>query len=330
MPATSSSAGTPPLRVIFAGTPEFAAIHLKALIDSEHTLIAVYTQPDRPAGRGKKLQASPVKRLAEAAGIPVYQPPSLRDAGAQQTLAQLQADLLVVVAYGLILPQAVLDFPRLGCLNVHASLLPRWRGAAPIQRAIEAGDRKTGITIMQMDAGLDTGDMLATASCEIDQQTTAGSLHDRLAELGPPLLLRVLADFEAFRREAKPQDDQLATYAGKILKSEAEIDWRQSATTLDRAIRAFNPFPICFSVLDGERVKIWRARPEGAGCDQLPGTIVRADREGILVSCGDGCLLVQRLQLPGGRELTAEQVLHARGELFAPGRRFELPADRAP
>jgi len=332
MPATPLSASKPPLRIIFAGTPEFAATHLQALIDSEHQLIGVYTQPDRPAGRGKKLQASPVKHLAEAAAIPVYQPASLRDTGAQQALAQLHADLLVVVAYGLILPQAVLDTPRLGCLNVHASLLPRWRGAAPIQRAIQAGDRETGITIMQMDAGLDTGPMLATATCGIDRQTTAASLHDRLAELGPPLLLQVLADLEACQRQAQPQDNQLATYADKILKSEAELDWRQSAQTLDRAIRAFNPFPVCFSKLGGERVKVWQARPDDSGSDPAvaAGTILQADREGILVSCGDGRLLVQQLQLPGGKQLAAEQVLNARGELFAPGQRFELPADQAP
>ena len=330
MPATQLSASKPPLRIIFAGTPEFAASHLQALIDSEHQLIGVYTQPDRPAGRGKKLQSSPVKHLAQAAAIPVYQPASLRDAGAQQALAQLHADLLVVVAYGLILPRAVLDTPRLGCLNVHASLLPRWRGAAPIQRAIQAGDRETGITIMQMDAGLDTGAMLATATCKIDRQTTAASLHDRLAELGPPLLLQVLADLEACQRQAQPQDDQLATYANKILKSEAELDWRQSAQTLDRAIRAFNPFPVCFSKLGSERVKVWRARPDGSGSDPAvaAGTILQADREGILVSCGDGRLLVQQLQLPGGKQLAAEQVLNARGELFAPGQRFELPADQ--
>ena len=331
MPAAPSTTQRPPLRVIFAGTPEFAAIHLKALIESEHQLTAVYTQPDRPAGRGKKLHASPVKRLAEVAGIPVYQPASLRDTGAQQTLAELQADVLVVVAYGLILPQVVLDTPRYGCLNVHASLLPRWRGAAPIQRAIEAGDRETGITIMQMDAGLDTGAMLAVSNCEIGQLTTAATLHDRLAELGPPLLLQVLADLEACQRKARSQDDRLATYAGKILKSEAEIDWRQSAQTLDHLVRAFNLFPVFFSNIAGERVKVWQARAEDSGSGPAAaGTILQADREGILVSCGDGKLLVQRLQLPGGKPLAAEQLLNARGELFAPGHRFDLPADRAP
>jgi methionyl-tRNA formyltransferase len=318
------------LRIIFAGTPEFAAIHLAALIDSKHQLIAAYTQPDRPAGRGKKLHASPVKQLAEAARIPVHQPASLRDPQEQQMLAGLGADVLVVVAYGLILPQAVLDAPRLGCLNVHASLLPRWRGAAPIQRAIEAGDTATGITIMQMDAGLDTGAMLATATCDISPRTTAASLHDQLARLGPPLLLEVLRDIPAHQREAMVQNDKLATYAGKIIKSQAEIDWRLDAAVLDRTIRAFNPFPVCFSSLAGERVKIWQALPaSSSNSPGTPGTILRADREGILVSCGSGQLLIQQLQLPGGKTLAAEQVLNARGELFAPGNRFSLPAASA-
>ncbi len=317
-----------PLRIIFAGTPEFAATHLGALIGSRHQLIAAYTQPDRPAGRGKKLQASPVKRLAEAASIPVYQPASLRDAGEQQTLAALGADVLVVVAYGLILPQVVLDAPRLGCLNVHASLLPRWRGAAPIQRAIEAGDTATGITLMQMDAGLDTGAMLATADCEIGQRTTAASLHDQLAHLGPPLLLEVLRDLPAYQRKAEAQNDKLATYARKILKPEAQIDWRLAAPVLDRAIRAFNPFPVCFSMLDGERVKVWQGQPASStAAPEAAGTILRADRDGIRVNCGDGQLLLQTLQLPGGKPLTAEQILNSRGEMFAPGNRFGLPTE---
>jgi methionyl-tRNA formyltransferase len=311
------------LRLLFAGTPDFAAIHLKALVDSEHQLIGVYTQPDRPAGRGKKLQASPVKRLAAEAQLPVFQPASLRGEKEQQQLAELGADALVVVAYGLILPQAVLDAPRLGCLNVHASLLPRWRGAAPIQRAIEAGDRETGITIMQMDAGLDTGDMLATATCPIRPDTSAASLHDELAELGAPLLLSVLNDLPRFQQNALPQDDSAATYAPKILKSEAGLDWTRDAADLDRAIRAFNPFPVCFSTLAGERVKIWQAEPlSGATGPISPGTILRADREGILVSCGSGQLRIQRLQLPGGKPLSAEQILNARRELLSPGQQF--------
>jgi methionyl-tRNA formyltransferase len=312
-----------PLRLIFAGTPEFAATHLNALIDSEHQLLAVYTQPDRPAGRGKKLQASPVKQLAQDKGIPVRQPLSLKDAEAQRELAALDADLLVVVAYGLILPQAVLDIPRLGCLNVHASLLPRWRGAAPIQRAIEAGDTQTGITIMQMDAGLDTGDMLATGHCAIDQFTTAASLHDRLAELGPPLLLEVLHDLPDSQRQAAKQDDKLATYASKILKPEAAIDWHRDAAELDRSIRAFNPFPVCYTTLGGERIKIWQARPASTvRAAEPPGCILRADREGIVVNCGVGQLTIQRLQLAGGKVLDTEQLLNARAELFAPGQQF--------
>ncbi|MGL4564197.1 MAG: methionyl-tRNA formyltransferase, partial [Halioglobus sp.] len=234
MPQAPATVKGTPLRIIFAGTPEFAAMHLRALIDSEHLLIAAYTQPDRPAGRGRMLHASPVKQLAGRAGIPVFQPASLRDPTAQKALAELGADVLVVVAYGLILPQAVLDAPRFGCLNVHASLLPRWRGAAPIQRAIEAGDAMTGITIMQMDAGLDTGAMLATTPCGIDPGTNAGTLHDELARIGPPLLLQVLADLPAYQRGAQAQNDELATYAGKILKSEAEVDWRRDAARLDR------------------------------------------------------------------------------------------------
>jgi methionyl-tRNA formyltransferase len=320
------SASSPPLRIVFAGTPEFAATHLAALIASEHELIAAYTQPDRPAGRGKKLHASPVKRLAESAGITVRQPASLRDAREQETLAALGADVMVVVAYGLILPQPVLDAPRLGCINVHASLLPRWRGAAPVQRAIEAGDPVTGITVMQMDAGLDTGAMLASASCQISQSSTAASLLDQLARIGPPLLLEVLRDLRAYQRKATAQADELATYAGKILKTEAEIDWRRDAAVLDRTIRAFNPFPVCFTARAGERVKVWQARIAGeAAMTGAAGTILRADRDGILVNCGSGQLLIQTLQLPGGKPLAAEQVLNARSELFAPGQRFGLP-----
>jgi methionyl-tRNA formyltransferase len=297
------------------------------LIDSKHQLLAVYTQPDRPAGRGKKLQASPVKRLAEGAGLPVYQPASLRDIAAQQRLAELAADVLVVVAYGLILPQAVLDVPRLGCLNVHASLLPRWRGAAPIQRAIEAGDDESGITIMQMDAGLDTGGMLATANVPIDGNTTAASLHDQLATLGTPLLLQVLGDLPAYQHRVCIQDDDLATYASKIQKYEAQIDWCQDARLLDRHVRAFNPFPVCFSTLGNDRVKIWQARvASSVASREAPGTILQADREGIVVNCGSGQLTIARLQLPGGKPLSAQQMLNARGDLFAPGQQFSSPA----
>ena len=313
-----------PLRIVFAGTPEFAATHLQRLVDSAHTLVAVYTQPDRPAGRGRKLQASPTKALALRHNIPVYQPLSLKDSAAQQSLAALNADVLVVVAYGLILPQAVLDTPALGCLNVHASLLPRWRGAAPIQRAIEAGDHATGITIMQMDAGLDTGAMLASASCDIGPHTNAAQLHDTLGALGPDLLLKVLADIHTYRRQGQAQDDSLATYAHKITKAEAAIDWRQPAHEIERRVRAFNPFPICYSVLGLERVRVWQARaattePSGAAI----GTIIGADDNGIVVSCGEGALALEILQLEGGKPLPAKQLLTAHQARFAPGQHFE-------
>lgn len=314
------------LKVVFAGTPDFSAHHLKSIIDSKHQLLAVYTQPDRPAGRGKKLQASPVKMLAQNARIPVLQPQSLKDEVAQAELAALNADVLIVVAYGLILPQKVLDTPRFGCINVHASLLPRWRGAAPIQRAIQAGDTTSGTTIMQMDAGLDTGNMLASSTCAITPETTTASLHNELAALGAPLLLEVLADLPRFQSSGVPQTDEHATYAHKILKPEAELDWSQDVTGLDRCIRAFNPFPAAFTHLNGERVKIWEASPAGHSFPESPpGTILRADRDGILVSCKNGELSIKRLQLAGGKTLTAEQILNSRSELFAPTNRFDAP-----
>jgi len=314
------------LRIIFAGTPEFSARHLEALLASPHEVVAVYTQPDRPAGRGKKLQASPVKQLAAAANIPLEQPPSLRNEETQQVLAAYRADVMVVVAYGLILPQAVLDTPKLGCLNVHASLLPRWRGAAPIQRAIEAGDPLTGVTIMQMDAGLDTGAMLATAECRIDSGTTSADLLAVLAESGPATLLQVLADLPHYQARATTQDDSLSTYAEKIQKAEGLLDWHKSAEELGRRIRAFNPFPGCYSMLAGERVKVWAAAPIGNASDATaPGTIVAAGRNGIAVSCGRGELLIQKLQLPGGKPLPSDAILNSRREQFAVGQCFDRP-----
>ena len=334
------SAPITPLRILFAGTPDFSALHLKALIDSEHQLTAVLTQPDRRAGRGKKVQPSPVKQTALEAGLTVLQPASLKGEQEQSVLAQLQPDVMIVVAYGLILPQAVLDIPRLGCLNVHASLLPRWRGAAPIQRAIEAGDDRTGITIMQMDAGLDTGAMLATAECPIGPDTTGASLHDDLARIGPPLLLEVLCDIDARRREAVAQDDTLATYAHKMSKAEAQLDWRASAAELDCKVRAFNPFPVCYSLLERERVRIWQATPltplqaesttRQSGVGSPAGTIASADEEGICIVCGTGLLRIERLQLPGGKVLDASQVLAARSAMFRPGARFDLPEAISP
>jgi methionyl-tRNA formyltransferase len=318
------------LRVIFAGTPEFSACHLKALIESEHQLLAVYTQPDRPAGRGKKLHASAVKQLAIAHDLPLYQPASLKEDAAQQELFALDADVMIVVAYGLILPQVILDSPAMGCLNVHASLLPRWRGAAPIQRAIAAGDSTTGLTIMQMDAGLDTGDMLATVNTLIGPTTNAASLHDELALVGPPLLLNVLSQLPDYQQKRRQQPEEGTTYAHKILKAEAEINWADSASNLDKKIRAFNPFPVCYSTLGEERVRIWQARPINEEKRlQAPGTIIRADEQGILISCAQGQLLIDVLQLPGGKALTAKQIMQARHAQFAPGLAFNATPEGA-
>ncbi|WP_193163435.1 methionyl-tRNA formyltransferase [Microbulbifer hainanensis] len=314
---------TQPLNIIFAGTPDFAAVHLQALLDSEHRVIAVYTQPDRPAGRGKKLLASPVKQLAQQHDIPVYQPQSLRDDAAQAELAVLGADIMVVVAYGLILPQAVLDTPRLGCVNVHASLLPRWRGAAPIQRAIEAGDAESGVAIMQMEAGLDTGPVLTERRCTITARETGGSLHDKLAELGGPALLEALAQLAAGSAAPQAQDDSAANYAAKITKDEARLDWQRPAVELERQIRAFNPFPVCWTTYSDskgeQRLRVYSAQLERGCHSDAPGTILGADAEGILVACGREALRLQLLQLPGKKALPAEEILKGYRELFAPG-----------
>ena len=305
------------MRIVFAGTPEFAAEHLKAMLASEHEVIAVYTQPDRPAGRGQKLMPSPVKQLALDAGIAVRQPPTLRAAEAQAELAALAPDLLVVVAYGLILPQAVLDIPRLGCINSHASLLPRWRGAAPIQRAVEAGDEQSGVTVMRMEAGLDTGPMLLKVTTPISPQDTGGSLHDRLAELGPPAVLRAIAGLAAGTLQGEVQNDALATYAHKLNKDEARLDWQRPAIELQRQIRAFNPWPVSHSLLNGEALKVLAAElTEEQGA---PGTILAASKDGLTVACGQQALRLTRLQLPGGKALGFADLLNSRRDKFALG-----------
>jgi methionyl-tRNA formyltransferase len=317
------------LRVLFAGTPEFASAHLRALLAwSGCEVIAVYTQPDRPAGRGKQLQPSPVKQVALAHGIPVFQPPTLRNPEAQAELSALKADVMVVVAYGLILPQAVLDAPRLGCVNVHGSILPRWRGAAPVQRAIEAGDPETGVTIMQMDAGLDTGPMLQIARCPIAADETSASLFAKLEQLGPPALIATLTELAAGCVKSQPQDDSHSNYARKIDKQEALIDWRQDARVLERRIRAFYPEPMAYALLRGERIKIHCAAtvPEQRPGQGNPGMILRADADGIVVACGDGALSIRQLQMPGGKPLTARDVLNGRADWFAPGQCFDAPA----
>lgn len=312
---------TQPLRIVFAGTPEFAAEHLEALLASRHQVIAVYTQPDRPAGRGQKLTPSPVKQLAVQHAIPVHQPPTLRDPAAQAELAQLAPDLMVVVAYGLILPQAVLDIPRLGCINSHASLLPRWRGAAPIQRAIEAGDAESGVTVMQMEAGLDTGPMLLKVATPIGPQDTGGSLHDRLAGLGAQALVEAVEALAAGNLPGERQDDSLATYAHKLNKDEARLDWRRPARELERLVRAFYPWPICHSTLNGEPLKVLAAVP---GQDSgAPGTILAVSREGLTVACGEGSLQLTRLQLPGGKPLAFGDLFNSRREQFVIGQMLE-------
>ncbi|SFT97562.1 methionyl-tRNA formyltransferase [Pseudomonas marincola] len=308
---------TEALRIVFAGTPEFAAEHLKALLGTSHQIVAVYTQPDRPAGRGQKLMPSPVKQLALEHDIPVYQPQTLRDADAQAELANLQADLMVVVAYGLILPQVVLDTPRLGCINSHASLLPRWRGAAPIQRAIEAGDSESGVTVMQMEAGLDTGPMLLKTHTPISAEDTGGSLHDRLASLGPAAVIEAIAGLAAGTLKGEVQDDALATYAHKLNKEQAQLDWSRPAGELELLIRAFNPWPICQSSLNGAALKVHAAKlGKGSG---KPGEILAASKEGLTVACGSGALLLTRLQLPGGKALNFADLYNSRRDQFAIG-----------
>lgn len=313
-----------PLNIIFAGTPDFAAQHLQALIDSPHNVIAVYTQPDKPAGRGKKLQASPVKQLAEQHQIPVYQPKSLRKPETQAELTALQADVMVVVAYGLILPQAVLDAPTYGCLNVHGSLLPRWRGAAPIQRAIWAGDKQTGVTIMQMDAGLDTGDMLHKVFCDIDLQDTSADLYHKLAEIAPNALIEVLNHLTDGTFIAEPQDDTQSNYAEKLSKEEAKLDWQLSAAQLERNIRAFNPWPMAYLQLTDEQgnpqtLKVYQATVLPS-VSQTPGTIISADKNGIQIATADGVLNLLQLQPAGKKPMSAQDLLNGRADWFAVGK----------
>jgi methionyl-tRNA formyltransferase len=307
------------LRIIFAGTPDFAARHLDALLSSGHQVVGVFTQPDRPAGRGKKLMPSPVKVLAEEHGLPVFQPASLRPQENQQLVADLNADVMVVVAYGLILPKAVLDMPRLGCLNVHGSLLPRWRGAAPIQRSLWAGDTDTGVTIMQMDVGLDTGDMLYKLSCPITDEDTSATLYDKLAELGPKGLIDTLQQLADNRVQPEVQDEALVTYAEKLSKEEARLDWSLPAAQLERCIRAFNPWPMSWLEIDGQPVKVWQASVIAGPVNAAPGTIVEANKQGIQVATVEGILNLESLQPAGKKAMSAQDLLNSRREWFTPG-----------
>lgn len=309
-----------PLKIIFAGTPDFAAKHLQALIDSPHDVIAVFTQPDRPAGRGNKVTASPVKQLAIQHNIDVYQPQTLKKEENQHTIAKLNADIMIVVAYGLILPQAVLDMPKLGCLNVHGSLLPRWRGAAPIQRACWAGDKQTGVTIMQMDVGLDTGDMLFKASCEIEADDTSATLYDKLAKLGPDALLQTLNLISKGHAQPQKQDESLVTYAEKLSKHEAKLDWNLSAEQLERCIRAFNPWPVSYFEIEGEPVKVWQGNVIAQATNQIPGTILQADKSGIQIATKMGILNLTQLQPAGKKPMPAQDILNSRKAWFTVGR----------
>lgn len=311
------------MRIVFAGTPEFAAHHLQVLLqDNRHRVVGVYTQPDRPAGRGKQPTASAVKQLATAHGLALYQPDSLKSPEQQQQLAALDADLMVVVAYGLLLPQAVLDLPRLGCINVHASLLPAWRGAAPIQRAIEAGDSETGVTIMQMEAGLDTGPALLTLATPIAADDTAGALFERLQQLGGAALLQALEALETGALSAQPQNHADASYAHKLSKAEAEIDWQLPALTLVRKIHAFNPNPGAYTTLNGTRLKLWRAAVVKEAVAQPPGSVISAADGELWVACGDGAIAINEAQLAGKNRQTGRDLLRGYAAQFAAGTRL--------
>jgi methionyl-tRNA formyltransferase len=299
------------LNIIFAGTPEFGLPCLEALAQSPHRLQAIYTQPDRPAGRGRKLQASAVKEWALAHHLPVYQPLNFKSPEAIAELAALKPDLLIVIAYGLILPKAVLDIPTLGCVNVHASLLPRWRGASPIQHAILHGDKESGVTIMQMDVGMDTGAMLRKVSCVISNQDTAQTLHDKLAQISAQPLLETIEELALHRANPEEQNNELATYAGKINKEDALIDWHQSAAEIDQKIRAFNPWPIAYTLLNAEVLRVHQAQIATVEPKQKPGTVVQIDKKGMLVATGKQSLLIEKIQFPGGKVITIADALNS-------------------
>jgi len=316
------------LSIIFAGTPDFAVPALQALLkDTSYSVCAVYTQPDKPSGRGRKLTASPIKQLAETYHIPVYQPNSLKDPHAQEELARLKADLMIVAAYGLILPKVVLAMPRLGCINIHASLLPRWRGASPIQKSILSGDKISGISIMQMEAGLDTGPIFAQQTCPILADDTSQTLHDRLAQLGAKTLLEILPKIERQQLTAQAQPQMGVTYAGKIIKEDAQLDWSQPALQLYRAIRAYNPWPIAFTYLNGHLIRIWDALPieeinRPSEKQPEPGTLIQVTKQGIDVATGLGVLRITKAQLPGSKILSVADLLNAQRHEFQINRQF--------
>jgi methionyl-tRNA formyltransferase len=320
---TLPNAVSKPLNIIFAGTPDFAAQHLAALLQSKHNIVAVYCPPDKPAGRGKKLTACATKLLALAHNISVQQPDNFKTLESQLTMASYQADVMVVVAYGLLLPTVILETPALGCINVHGSILPKWRGAAPIQRALEAGDPQTGVTIMQMNKGLDTGDMIFTATCDITAIDTSASLYNKLAELGPKALLKTLALMVSGEYKRQPQDNALATHAAKLEKADAELNWQQPASVLDRKIRAYIPWPVAqftFNENNKEhRIRVWQARVIELEHNQNPGTIISCDKQGIVVATTTNALRLETLQLPGKKALAVADILNGKADWFAIG-----------
>ena len=312
------------MRIVFAGTPIFAEIQLQALLQAKRNIVAVYTQQDKPAGRGQHLQMSPVKMLAQRHDIPVEQPISLKSPEALATLEQYQADVMIVAAYGLLLPEAILTLPRFGCINVHASILPRWRGASPIQQAILAGDQETGISLMQMDIGLDTGDILAQKNCEITKEDTSETLHDKLAQLGAELLVEKLEEITHSPAPRKQSNmNTPVTHAGKITKEQGRIDWHTSAKEIDQKIRAFNPWPVAFTHIDGTLIRIWKALASpGTFIGKTPGSIIDHTPTGILVATADGSLCIEQAQLPGKKVMAMSEILKGHAHLFAIGQQF--------
>lgn len=316
------------MRIIFAGTPQFSADHLQALLDkAEHQVVAVYTQPDRRSGRGKKHHASPVKQIAEHANIPVLQPQTLKTEEALQTLAEFNADVMVVAAYGLLLPQAALDTPKFGCINIHASLLPRWRGAAPIERAIIAGDKITGITIMQMTIGLDTGDMLFKLNCDINTDETGDSLRDKMTALGVPLLFKTLSAIEANQLAPEKQNDADSNYAVKLDKKEALINWHESAEIIDRKIRAFTSAMGCHTFLNGQRIRIIKTTPLSSSKEVNAGTILTTNKKTITVQCHNSCLEISIVQMPGAKAMDIAALVNGRPDFFNVGDCFSSSID---
>jgi methionyl-tRNA formyltransferase len=315
-----------PLNIIFAGTPDFAAQHLAALINSQHNIVAVYCPPDKPAGRGKKTTACATKSLALENNLPVEQPINFKEVCVQQRLAQYDADVMVVVAYGLLLPEVILKAPHLGCINVHGSILPKWRGAAPIQRSLEAGDKITGVTVMQMDKGLDTGDMILTAECPIENNDTSASLYEKLAQLGPKALVDTLALMTTSNHKATIQNNDLATYAHKLDKNEAEINWHLTATELERKIRAYIPWPVAQFTFTEEsqnnkqhRIRIWQACVNETETSAPAGSIISVDKAGIVVATGKGTICLEVLQLPNKKALPVKDILNGRSDWFKVG-----------